>query len=175
MHLTKLFVDRETTGHIVNMISVAGMQGMTAMRNTDYSASKAALTAFFDSLRQEFLDEGSPIKITNIYPYIIDTDLFAGFSGLALYLIPILRKKSVAFRVYESIMYEETEVYIPWHSYWSGVIMMVIRGFSESLRIKIIQKLMGDGMKTINKGGQKKSVKKGEKKDETSTKKNKDD
>ena len=138
VHLTKLFVDRESTGHIVNMISVAGLHGMTAMRNTDYSASKAALTQFFDSLRQEFLDEGSPIKITNIYPYIIDTDLFSGFSGLALNLMPILRKQSVAFRVYEAIMYEEQEVYIPWHCYWSGVVMMVIRGVSENGRIKIV-------------------------------------
>lgn len=151
IHLTKLFVDREQTGHIVNMISIAGMQGMTAIRNSDYSASKAALTSFFDCLRQEFLDECSPIKITNIYPYVIDTDLFKGFSGYALNLIPILRKSSVAFRVYEAIMYEEEEVYIPWHSYWAGVVMMVVRGFSETVRVKIIQKLMGDGMKTVKK------------------------
>ena len=149
VHLTKLFLDRETNGHIVNMISVAGMQGMTAMYNTDYSASKAALTSFFDSLRQELLHEGSPIKITNIYPYIIDTKLFEGFSGFALKLIPILKKQSVAYRVYEAIMYEEMEVYIPFYTYWMGVGMMIIKGVSESLRIMIIQKLMGDGMTTL--------------------------
>ena len=33
------------------MISVAGMQGMTAVNNTDYAATKSALTAFYDSLR----------------------------------------------------------------------------------------------------------------------------
>jgi short-subunit dehydrogenase len=131
------------------MISVAGMQGMTAMNNTDYSASKAALTAFFDSLRQELIDEGSPVKITNVYPYIIDTDLFKGFSGFALKIIPILKKQSVAYRIYEAIMFEEQEVYIPGYTYWMGVGMMIIRGFSEPLRIRIIQKLMGDGMKTL--------------------------
>ena len=120
------------------MLSIAGMQGMTAMNNTDYSASKAALTSFFDSLRQELLHEGTPIKITNVYPYIIDTKMFEGFSGFALNIIPILKKQQVAFRVYEAIMYEEQEVYIPFYTYWMGIGMMVIRGFSERYRIAII-------------------------------------
>lgn len=56
VRLSKLFVDsvkdqREFTGCIVNIISIAGMQGMTAMFNSEYSASKAAMSSFADSLR----------------------------------------------------------------------------------------------------------------------------
>lgn len=53
------------------MISIAGLQGMTSSRNSDYGATKHALTGWSDSLRQELVD--SPVKITNIYPYIVDT------------------------------------------------------------------------------------------------------
>lgn len=83
------------------------MQGATSIRNSDYSASKAALSSFVDSLRQELIDEESPVKMTNIYPYIINTDLFKGFSGLALWLIPMLKKDEVAKRIYDAIMIGE--------------------------------------------------------------------
>jgi len=43
------------------------------------------------------------------------------------------------------------EVYVPWYTYWLGIAMMVLRGFSEYLRIHIIQFLMGDGMRTLKK------------------------
>jgi short-subunit dehydrogenase len=54
--LTKLFLNQDQNlwmknQKIINLISVAGMQGMTSVQNSDYSASKAALTSFFDSLR----------------------------------------------------------------------------------------------------------------------------
>ena len=52
-------------------------------------------------------------------------------------------------------MFEEQEVYIPSYTYWMGVGMMIVRGFSEVLRIEIIQKLMGEGMKTVKKEKQK--------------------
>ena len=67
------------------------MQGSTSIRNSDYSASKAALASWSDSLRQELMDEGSQVQITNVYPYIFDSKLFGGFSGLALNIIPLMK------------------------------------------------------------------------------------
>ena len=123
---------------------------MTAVRNSDYAASKAALMAFFDSLRQELVDEGDDkTLITNIYPYIINTTLFKGFSGLALKVIPILKKEDVAKRIFDAVYFKEQEVYIPWYTNLLGIGMIIIRSFSERLRIKIIQVLMGDGMKSL--------------------------
>ena len=132
------------------MISVAGMQGMTAIRNSDYSASKAALMSFFDCLRQELADEGDKsISITNIYPYIINTQLFNGFSGLALKIIPMLDQEQVAKRVFSALYNKEQEVYIPWYCNILGIGMLVARTISEDLRMKIIKLLMGNGMKTL--------------------------
>ena len=101
VRLTKFFMNSlvhqdKFHGRIVNIVSVAGMQGCTAMNNAEYSASKAALASFADSLRQEIWFRHLPVSILNIYPYIIDTQLFAGFSGKALYLIPTLRQDQVA-------------------------------------------------------------------------------
>lgn len=152
VHLTKLFLQQENLSdqyHLVNMSSVAGMQGATSIRNSDYSASKAALSSFVDSLRQELIDEESPVKMTNIYPYIINTDLFKGFSGLALWLIPMLKKDEVAIRIYDAIMTGEQEVYVPWYQYWMMVIMLIIP--SNKLRYFVIKILMGNGMKTVKK------------------------
>jgi short-subunit dehydrogenase len=53
VHLTKLFLEREKSGHIVNMCSIGGMSGMTSILNSDYAASKSAIAQFSDSLRQE--------------------------------------------------------------------------------------------------------------------------
>lgn len=39
------------------MISVAGMQGMTAAFNSDYASCKAHLMTFFDTLRQEIYQD----------------------------------------------------------------------------------------------------------------------
>ena len=82
--------------------------------------------------------------------------MFEGFSGLALKLIPILKKEDVAKRVFDAIWYKEEEVYIPWYTNILGVGMIIIRTFSERLRIKIIKVLMGDGMKTLKCRGVKK-------------------
>ena len=127
------------------------MQGMTAGFNTDYSSTKSALLQFFDSLRQELLLNESPVHLTNFYPYIVDTALFSGFSGLALWIVPILRKEYVAGVVFkESFLRQSYEVYIPSYAYWMGIVMLVIRPFSEIFRVKIIKLLMGNGMMTLN-------------------------
>jgi short-subunit dehydrogenase len=97
------------------------------------------------------VDEGDDkTSITNIYPYIINTTLFKGFSGLALKVIPILKKEEVAKRIFDAIYYKEQEVYIPWYTNILGVGMIIIRSISERLRMKIIKVLMGDGMKSLD-------------------------
>jgi hypothetical protein len=58
------FMKRQGSGCIVNVSSVAGR--ITTPYNGLYSATKAALTAMTDALRQEV--EGAGIKVINIYP-----------------------------------------------------------------------------------------------------------
>lgn len=64
--------------------------------------------------------------MTNIYPYAFDSKLFSGLSGLAFYLIPMLKTDYVAERIYTAIVHEEMEVFIPWISYWLLVFMLFL-------------------------------------------------
>ena len=98
----------------MNVSSIAGH--MTSSRNSDYSASKFALTGFLDALRQEML--GSEITITNFYPYYINTGLFEGFQPKLGFILPTLDAKDVVETMFTSIMAEHKEVYINPIIYW---------------------------------------------------------
>ena len=95
--------------------------------------------------------QGKDVKICNVYPYIIDTELFSGFSGKALWLMSALKVQDVAAKIVQAILEDSEEVYLPWYAYWLGIGMIVLRGFSERLRVLIIQFLMGDGMTTLRR------------------------
>ncbi len=58
-------------GHIVAISSVAAKRGMPGL--AAYSASKAALATYMESLRAEL--HGTPLKTTTLYPGYIDTPL----------------------------------------------------------------------------------------------------
>jgi NADP-dependent 3-hydroxy acid dehydrogenase YdfG len=60
------------SGHIVNMSSIAGRVVFPA--GTVYCATKHAVTAFSEGLRQEF-SQRYGIRVTCIEPGIVDTDL----------------------------------------------------------------------------------------------------
>lgn len=90
--------------HIVNVSSIAGH--MTCARNSDYSASKFALTGFVDALRQELNVEMPQIALTTFYPYYINTGLFEGFKPKLGIFLPMLEAKYVVDVMYKSIMSE---------------------------------------------------------------------
>ena len=117
VHLSMLFLAQSEINtansdryHLVNVNSIAGH--VTCSRNADYSASKFALTGFSDSLRQELELDKSLVKMTNFYPYYINTGLFAGFKPVLRWILPTLRADEVTKRMYTAIMAEEKEVYI---------------------------------------------------------------
>lgn len=89
---------------------------MTSARNSDYSASKFALTGFVEALRQEII--GGPIALTNFYPYYINTGLFEGFKPKLSMILPTLEAKSVVDIMYNAIMSEQKEVYIKPIIFW---------------------------------------------------------
>ena len=82
--------------------------------------------------------EGSPVVITNIYPWIINTGMFSGFEAIMLKVIPTLKQEEVAQRVYKATMHNEREVYIPCYTYWLATLFLIIGYLSEDLRIYLI-------------------------------------
>ena len=99
---------------------------MTCQRNSDYSASKFALSGFCDALRQELEFSGSPIRMTNFYPYYINTGLFEGFNPTLGWILPTLDPEYVSTRMYEAIMAEEKEVYIREIIWWLKHVCLVL-------------------------------------------------
>jgi len=62
------------SGHIVAISSLAGFRGLP--KSAAYSASKAGMTAFFESVRLDVQHEG--VDVTIIQPGFIKTPLTAG-------------------------------------------------------------------------------------------------
>ena len=105
------------------MSSIGGH--LTCRRNSDYSASKFALTGFADALRQE-LGFDTPIALTNFYPYYINTGLFEGFKPKLGFFLPTLDANYVARKMYNDIMAEKHEVYIDGIIYWLKILNMLV-------------------------------------------------
>ena len=68
---------RESRGRIVGVSSLAGRTGVPT--RTGYSASKHAMTGFFDSLRIELEDDG--VTVTMIYPGFVATGIRENATG----------------------------------------------------------------------------------------------
>lgn len=126
--------------HIVNVSSIAGH--LTSARNSDYSASKFALTGFADSLRQE-LGWNSAVSLTNFYPYFINTGLFEGFKPKLRFILPTLDAEAVAKQMYHDIMAEKREVYISAIIYWLKMFNLLL---PTQLRNVVNHVLVGEGM-----------------------------
>jgi len=78
-------------GHVVGVSSLAGIRGLP--KTAPYSASKAALSTFLESLAVDL--EGSGIFVTDIRPGYVKTDLTAGRS----YKMPMLMELADALDI----------------------------------------------------------------------------
>ena len=72
-------------GHLVAISSLAGYRGLP--KSAPYCASKAALTAMFESLRLDL--RGTGVDVTIIYPGFIKTPLTAGRKARLPYLMEL--------------------------------------------------------------------------------------
>jgi short-subunit dehydrogenase len=72
-------------GHLVAISSLAGYRGLP--KSAPYCASKAALTAMFESLRLDL--RGTGLDVTIIYPGFIKTPLTAGRTAQLPYLMEL--------------------------------------------------------------------------------------
>ena len=149
VHLSKLFLAHKAITdpkeasrfHLVNINSIAGI--VACHRNSDYSASKFALSGFTNALRQELLYKHSAVKFTNFYPYYIDTGLFEGFKPTLSWILPTLKAEKVTRRMYQAIVAEEKEVFINsilWY------LKVALKFLPLTTRNKLLQVLVGKKM-----------------------------
>ena len=89
---------RREQGHICNITSAGGMLGNPRM--AVYGASKWAAIGWSDSVRIELQEQKSPVRVTTITPYYINTGMFDGVKSP---IIPVLKPEYVAKRVVRAI------------------------------------------------------------------------
>lgn len=76
---------KQSSGHLVAISSLAGFRGLP--KSAAYSASKAGMTAFFESVRLDVQDRG--IDVTIIQPGFIKTPLTSGRANKMPFLMEL--------------------------------------------------------------------------------------
>ena len=106
---------RQRSGHIINIASIAGFVGLPG--SSVYSATKAAVISFSDSLRREVQSEG--VHVTAFCPGFVDTsfsprlDKIAGGKPGARRLPGLMQVDYVANRIAGVIRHPRRRVIIP--------------------------------------------------------------
>lgn len=95
------------SGQLVVISSLAAFRGMP--KSAAYSASKAAVSTFFESLRVDL--RGSGVDVTTIHPGFIRTPLTAGRKGKLLFLMEL---KDATPRIIRAIERRRRTYAFPW-------------------------------------------------------------
>lgn len=109
-------------GTIVVISSVAGDRGRQS--NYVYGASKAALSAFLQGMRNRLFRSG--VRVVTVKPGFVDTPMTAGVKKNALFASP----ERVARGILRAVDRGADEVYLP--GFWR-LIMLVIRSVPERI------------------------------------------
>ena len=136
---------RATRGRIVGISSLAGRTGVPT--RTGYSASKHAMTGFFDSLRIEL--DGSGVTVTMIYPGFVATGIrenATGPDGKAILVSPVkesevMSVEDCARRIVRAIERREREVVMTAR----GKIGLFLKLFAPSLIDRIAKRAVEKG------------------------------
>ncbi len=117
------------SGSLVGMASVAGIRGLPG--HGGYSASKAAVIAYCESLRGEL--RGSGVRVTTIAPGYIDTPLTQGNR----YRMPFLMSaEDFAQKTFVAIEAGVSYRVIPWQM---GVIGKILRALPDAVFDRLLQ------------------------------------
>jgi len=136
---------RATKGRIVGISSLAGRTGVPT--RTGYSASKHAMTGFFDSLRIEL--DGSGVTVTMIYPGFVATGIrenATGPDGKPILVSPVresevMSVEDCARRIVVAIERREREVVMTAR----GKIGLFLKLFAPSLIDRIAKRAVEKG------------------------------
>jgi hypothetical protein len=111
----------QRAGTLVGIASVAGFRGLPGA--SAYSASKAAVITYLESLRVEL--RGSGVRVVNINPGYIDTPMTRGNPYPMPFMLP---PDEAARRMVRAIERGARSVVIPWQMGLVGAVLRVLPG-----------------------------------------------
>ena len=112
------------SGHICNIASEAGILSIPKM--SPYVASKWAVIGWSDSLRLEFKQLKSHVRVTTAAPYFINTGLF---DGVRSPIIPILKPEPTARKIINAIERNRNYRGIPFSYHFSRAVEALMPTF----------------------------------------------
>lgn len=113
---------RQNAGCLVGISSVAGHRG--SGRSPAYTASKAFMINYLEGLRQKFF--GTPVRVIDIRPGFVDTDMIRGRKGL----FGVISPEKAADGIFQAIQDRKKIAYVP--SWW-GPLMWLLKRTPEWL------------------------------------------
>jgi short-subunit dehydrogenase len=123
-------------GHIVVTSSLDGKKGLPI--DSAYSASKAALTGFLESLRQEL--QNTSIHISTIFPGRTDTPMIRNIALPTKRLI--VPPEKVAKAIIKAVIHKKREALVP---YLSSKLYVLINGISPRMGDWMVRTLKLEG------------------------------
>ena len=97
---------KQGAGTLVGISSVAGHRG--SGRSPAYSASKAFMMNYLEGLRQKC--SGTPVKVIDVRPGFIDTDMIRGRKGL----FGVVSPEGAADGIFNAVRKGKGVAYVPW-------------------------------------------------------------
>ena len=113
---------KQNSGCLVGISSVAGHRG--SGRSPSYNASKAFMSNYMEGLRQKL--STTPIKVVDIRPGFVDTDMVRGRKGL----FGIVSPEKAADDIFKAIQKGKRIAYVP---FWWGIVMWFFKRLPEPL------------------------------------------
>lgn len=117
-----LFFEKQKTGHLVVISSVAGLRGDGL--SPAYNASKAYQINYMEGLRKKAAKSGVPIIVTDIRPGFVDT---AMAKGEGLFWVASVEK--AALQIKRAIHRKRTVVYITSRWKWVAFVLRLLPSF----------------------------------------------
>jgi len=111
------YLEKQKFGSIVGISSVACHRG--SGRSPAYNASKAFMSNYMEGLRQKL--STTPIKVIDIRPGFVDTDMIRGRKGL----FGVISPEKAADKIFKAIQKGKKIAYVP--SWWRIVVWFVKR------------------------------------------------
>lgn len=120
---------KQSSGSLVGIASVAGLRGLPGA--SAYSASKAAVISYLESLRVELAPSG--IRVTTICPGYIKTPM----TDVNTYPMPfMLDAETAARKMARAIEKKRRYVILPWQMAMLGRLMKLLPAFIWDLLVK---------------------------------------